>query len=407
LIKRKNRSECSFGAFLFIEEGMMEDKQFDDLSRALAAAHSRRGILRGAIAGASALTLMGWRGASAKNSKTQICHLTGNGSYHLIEVSDNAVGAHLGHGDGLLGSEDHCGSCGDVCTGYETCGGGGTDGQCGCSPTFAEADCDGVTCGEIPDGCGGTVTCGCTGYETCDGAGVDGQCGCTPNVTGADCDGVICGEIPDGCGGTVSCGCNDRQTCGGGGTSGQCGCTPTFTDDDCDGDICGEFSDSCGETVTCGCGDNQTCGGGGTDGQCGCTPTFTEDDCVSCGEYPDGCGGTVTCGCPGDLQVCGAENICVTPVVEAVQTSHCRAQAVLTNFPPNTPVLGVDIYGDHADYTSVLIHRYYGPTTDSSGSLTITSDDHIDGEIVRIGVLVYTQQGTYQADPTTVTCTQP
>lgn len=341
----------------------MDDKHFDNLTRAFAAGHSRRGFLRGAIAGASALTLVGWRGASAENSKTQICHLGDDGAYSLIEVSDNAVGAHLGHGDGLLGSQDHCSSCGDACTGYETCGGGGTDGQCGCTPTFTESDCDGVTCGEFSDGCGGTVTCGCTGYETCGGAEVDGQCGCTPNVTEENCDGVTCGEIPDGCGGTMACGCTDPETCGGGGIEGQCGCTPTFTEDDCDGH--------------------------------------------SCGEYPDGCGGTVTCGCPGDLQVCGAENICVTPVVEAVQTSDCRAQAVLTKFSPNTLVPGIDIFGEHADHTAVLIQRYYYElTTDSSGSLTITTDDHIDGAMVRIGVIVYWEGAQYQPGWTTVTCNQ-
>lgn len=35
--------------------------------------------------------------------KVQICHRTGNGSYHQIEISVNAVPAHRAHGDGMIG----------------------------------------------------------------------------------------------------------------------------------------------------------------------------------------------------------------------------------------------------------------------------------------------------------------
>jgi hypothetical protein len=35
--------------------------------------------------------------------KVQLCHKTGNGSYHLIEVSINAEPAHRAHGDGKIG----------------------------------------------------------------------------------------------------------------------------------------------------------------------------------------------------------------------------------------------------------------------------------------------------------------
>jgi hypothetical protein len=35
--------------------------------------------------------------------KVQLCHRTGNGSYHLIEVSVNAEPAHRAHGDGKIG----------------------------------------------------------------------------------------------------------------------------------------------------------------------------------------------------------------------------------------------------------------------------------------------------------------
>lgn len=35
--------------------------------------------------------------------KVDVCHVTGNGSYHLINISTNAVPAHLAHGDGFPG----------------------------------------------------------------------------------------------------------------------------------------------------------------------------------------------------------------------------------------------------------------------------------------------------------------
>lgn len=58
----------------------------------------------------------------------------------------------------LVGSEQ----CG--CTGYETCGGGGTPGFCGCTPlTACPSD---YQCGSIPDGCGGTVDC--SGGRSCE-----------------------------------------------------------------------------------------------------------------------------------------------------------------------------------------------------------------------------------------------
>jgi len=41
----------------------------------------------------------------ASGSRVEMCHVTGNGSYHLIEVDESARAAHLRHGDGLPGDE--------------------------------------------------------------------------------------------------------------------------------------------------------------------------------------------------------------------------------------------------------------------------------------------------------------
>lgn len=41
--------------------------------------------------------------AAAPAAKVDVCHSEGNGSYHLISVSQNALEAHFGHGDGQPG----------------------------------------------------------------------------------------------------------------------------------------------------------------------------------------------------------------------------------------------------------------------------------------------------------------
>jgi hypothetical protein len=46
--------------------------------------------------------------AAAKNNKVDVCHVEGNGGYHIINVNENAVDAHLGHGDWLV-TEEVCG----------------------------------------------------------------------------------------------------------------------------------------------------------------------------------------------------------------------------------------------------------------------------------------------------------
>jgi hypothetical protein len=84
----------------------------------------------------------------------------------------------------------------------------------------------GATCGTIPDGCGGILTCGvCPAPLSCGGGGVPNACGdntCTP--TTCQQAGATCGTIGDGCGGALNCGaCLAPATCGGGGVPNHCG----------------------------------------------------------------------------------------------------------------------------------------------------------------------------------------
>ena len=55
------------------------------------------------LVAAGAATVFG-----SPQGKVDVCHQTGNGSYHVINVSGNAVPAHLRHGDVL---PDEYGNC--------------------------------------------------------------------------------------------------------------------------------------------------------------------------------------------------------------------------------------------------------------------------------------------------------
>ncbi len=112
-------------------------------------------------------------------------------------------------------------------------GGGGTqdgsgahDGSVsmGCVPKTCTSPA--ASCGMIPDGCGGMLSCGgCTAPETCGGGGTADVCGvgtCTPTTCAAA--GADCGSISDGCGNLLTCGaCTAPATCGGGAGANVCG----------------------------------------------------------------------------------------------------------------------------------------------------------------------------------------
>jgi hypothetical protein len=181
---------------------------------------------------------------------------------------------------------DGCGNviqCG-TCQLPQTCGGGGVPSQCGapdagaCSPQTCQQQ--NIGCGPAGDGCGNQIDCGtCPAGQTCGGGGTPGQCGhpdggaCVPETCSVQH--IDCGPAGDGCGNLIQCGpCTSPQTCGGGGTPGQCGeidagsCVPLTCKQL--GIQCGPAGDGCGNLIQCGtCVAPQTCGGGGTPGVCG------------------------------------------------------------------------------------------------------------------------------------------
>ena len=68
-----------------------------------------RRILFGALVPAVALVAAATATTTGKpNDKVDVCHITGNGAYHEINISLNALPAHLRHGDALT---DEYGDC--------------------------------------------------------------------------------------------------------------------------------------------------------------------------------------------------------------------------------------------------------------------------------------------------------
>lgn len=77
----------------------MDSKRFDGIAKSLATGKSRRSIVGGMFGGALALTRLSRAGA-APASKMDICHYDEEtGLFHLINVSGNAIDAHMAHGD--------------------------------------------------------------------------------------------------------------------------------------------------------------------------------------------------------------------------------------------------------------------------------------------------------------------
>lgn len=90
----------------------------------------------------------------------------------------------------------------------------------------------GKNCGDVADGCGGTVACGgCAVDEVC-GARTENVCSCQPRTCAQLS--ASCGSPADGCGGTLSCGqCAAGASCGATFT-----CTPLVATPPCTSGVC-------------------------------------------------------------------------------------------------------------------------------------------------------------------------
>ncbi len=119
---------------------------------------------------------------SARGDKVSLCHHAANGSHHIIEISQNAVQAHLNHGDSPLPCPGGGTTGGD--TGGTTAGdtGGTTTGDAGGS---TGSDTGGTTAGDTGGTTGGTDT----------GGGTDG--GASSGTTGGSSGGGSTGSYPE------------------------------------------------------------------------------------------------------------------------------------------------------------------------------------------------------------------
>jgi hypothetical protein len=184
-------------------------------------------------------------------------------------------------GECLVDDDKACGIAGGNCTPCtlpQTCGGGGTSGQCGCTPV---ATCPGgLDCGTIDDGCGDTISCG-------------GPCSnpapiCFNNVC-APCSGNTPCPI-----GQVCC----AGSCFAGICCGPADCSPVGNNCDANQCTCGNGAACSGDTPTCCDFPTSVCTDTDTDenncGNCGnvcpsATPVCWDGECV-CGDVcPNGC----------------------------------------------------------------------------------------------------------------------
>lgn len=78
----------------------MQTQTFDEITRLLASSSSRRKLLRGMVGGTMAAVGLRVGAGAAQGPKQDICHYDADtGTYHHINVSQNALDAHLAHGD--------------------------------------------------------------------------------------------------------------------------------------------------------------------------------------------------------------------------------------------------------------------------------------------------------------------
>jgi hypothetical protein len=182
------------------------------------------------------------------------------------------------------------------------------DGGPGCVPKAAAVACGANKCGNAPDGCNGTVSCGaCAPTEDCVFSNNTFACKLrAPNCSSCTDLAKNCGTVANNCGQNLDCGlCKLPNSCGGGGAANVCGCTKTPQANACAGK-CGAVADGCGGTWDCGgCTAPSTCGGAGIANVCGCSPTPLAVACVgkACQAAPDNCGKNYACPATG-TKVC-------------------------------------------------------------------------------------------------------
>jgi len=172
--------------------------------------------------------------------------------------------------------------------------------------------------------------------------------------------GAACGDLDDGCEGTLECGeCAEGLICGLYSPN-RCGselCVPLT----CEAAVaaCGEIDDGCDGVWDCGeCAEGLTCGYD-TPNQCGgerCTPLTCSGLNMQCGSVDDGCEGTLECGECG-TETCmwaGTASYCVDP-----GTGSTGGTSVHTQAQDHTSML---LFDPAVDQLNVSYHSFRIPS---------------------------------------------
>lgn len=218
----------------------MDEATFDQLTRAVGAAGTRRRLL-GVVSGLGLGGLLGVFADESAEAKRKR-----QGHKHRKNKKNNGNGKGNGNGgNGGLGSTQ-CVATGGDCD---------QDSDC-CSSncfTFSCAEkvhsCSGTRCVPPAKGCAGNVCCnGSVACDVCCDPGIT-QCNQQGNCCAANCAGRQCG--PDGCGNGGTCGtCPTNSTCN---QAGQCipNCVPQCQGKQCGPDQCGGICGNCPSGSVC------------------------------------------------------------------------------------------------------------------------------------------------------------
>jgi hypothetical protein len=291
----------------------MDPTRFDALIRALSAGANRRGVLSGL--GASVLAgLVGWAPVAGKG-KNRRRHQRDQRQRRRAKAKERRQD----QDQESAAEAKQCRGQGHPCEGNQRCcapfvcvvsGPGNAErctpcpsgtvffeGAC-CTPTTCAAE--DAECGQIGDGCGGTLECGTGACPQPDNPCQEAVCEANVCATRDRLAGTPCGsDACSACDGTGACvGCAAPEFCGGGGVPGVCGNTP--------GGTCPPGSDFCStndpDDLHCNAGDDCLCDTT-TEGATVCRRFFV-GDCQACTGSAE-CGEGKVCVVPGPICRCG------------------------------------------------------------------------------------------------------
>ena len=122
-------------------------------------------------------------GAPAWAAKVKVCHVPpGNpGNFHTITINDNALSAHLGHGDLVGECSAHCGT---LCNDGNACTVDACDASEHCAATHPPDTCDPAAgCSSTPRVCSDTNLCTVDSCDPLTGDCVFPEVACDPSET--------------------------------------------------------------------------------------------------------------------------------------------------------------------------------------------------------------------------------